>query len=197
MKQKVILISGLLESGKSTLANELFWSLENEVAYGSEDLYCIMYRYAFADKVKEIAEKEFGWDGKKDDKGRRLLQRIGTEVGRDYNKDIWVDYFSDFMNDNTNEDRELPTLFIIDDWRFKNEAENINFDYEGSTYTIRVRRDIERDEDQLNHASEKGLPTDPEYYDFVFDNNYDNVEDISNSDQYKKLLEETKIFLKK
>lgn len=194
MKQKVILISGLLESGKSTLANEIFWSLENEVAYGDQDLYSVMYRYAFADKVKEIAEKEFGWDGKKDDRGRRLLQRIGTEVGRDYNKDIWVDYFSEFMNKRTTSKR-LPTLFIIDDWRFKNEAENINFNEEGSTYTIRVRRDIERDEKQLDHASEKGLPTDPEYYDFVFENNYDGVEKISQSDQYKKLFEEIKSFL--
>lgn len=194
MEQKVILISGLLKSGKSTLANEIFWRIENEVAYGKKDLYSTMYRYSFASKVKEIAKEQFGWDGKKDEKGRRLLQRIGTEVGRAYNKDIWVDYFSEFMNERTNFEK-LPTLFIIDDWRFKNEAENINFEYEGSKYKIRVKRDIDRNEDQLNHPSEKGLPTVESYYDFIFDNNYDSIEDMKNSDQFDKLINKLVEFL--
>ena len=46
---------------------------------------------SLAAPIKELAEEYFSWDGKKDKKGRRLLQVLGTEAGREYNENLWVD----------------------------------------------------------------------------------------------------------
>ena len=73
---------------------------------------------AFADEVKSIAMCSFGWDGQKDERGRRLLQVIGTEAGREYNPDIWVNKLErtvkPLMSDHT---------IIIHDCRFPNEVD--------------------------------------------------------------------------
>lgn len=45
-------------------------------------------RVAFADEVKRIAFM-MGWDGKKDERGRRFLQDIGNRA-REYDQDVWV-----------------------------------------------------------------------------------------------------------
>jgi len=73
-------------------------------------------RIALADKVKEIAIEQFGWDGQKDEKGRRLLQLIGTEVGRGYNLDIWVRHLDTKLGWSTTKD------VVVTDVRFHNEA---------------------------------------------------------------------------
>ena len=67
--------------------------------------------WSFAAEIKAIA-KGMGWDGQKDDRGRRLLQQIGS-AGRAYDPWTWVS--------------KMPTdqPIIIDDVRFLNEAEAI------------------------------------------------------------------------
>jgi hypothetical protein len=74
------MVSGRAGSGKSTFSN-----------------YCIDYLKSlghratlvpFAKGVKRTAKDCFGWDGKKDRKGRKLLQDIGL-VGRAYNENLW------------------------------------------------------------------------------------------------------------
>lgn len=47
-------------------------------------------KLALADPIKEIASRGFDWDGRKDARGRRLLQEIGT-VGRRYHPDLWLE----------------------------------------------------------------------------------------------------------
>lgn len=47
-------------------------------------------KMALADPIKEIARLGFGWDGAKDARGRRLLQKIGA-TGRDFDPDLWLD----------------------------------------------------------------------------------------------------------
>lgn len=47
-------------------------------------------KFALADPIKTIARDGFGWDGAKDEAGRRLLQEIGT-VGRAYRAEIWLE----------------------------------------------------------------------------------------------------------
>lgn len=74
---------------------------------------------AFAKPIKYIAERCFGWDGKKDERGRRLLQVLGTEAGREYNPNIWIDYtITAYKLSSSN-------LVVIDDVRFQNEADAI------------------------------------------------------------------------
>jgi hypothetical protein len=67
--------------------------------------------WSFAGEIKSIATR-MGWDGQKDDRGRKLLQDIGS-AGRAYDPWMWVS--------------KMPTdqPIIIDDVRFTNEAEAI------------------------------------------------------------------------
>lgn len=48
-------------------------------------------RVSFADPIKDMACELFQWDGKKDKKGRKFLQLLGSEVGRCYYNNIWLD----------------------------------------------------------------------------------------------------------
>jgi hypothetical protein len=47
-------------------------------------------RVAFADAVKLMALEHHGWDGRKDDAGRALLQEVGSMM-RDEYEHYWVD----------------------------------------------------------------------------------------------------------
>ena len=69
-------------------------------------------RFAFAYKVKEIA-KQFGWDGVKDEKGRKLLQSVG-QTGRAYDKDLWA-------KDCAQRIAAYSGLALVTDLRFRNE----------------------------------------------------------------------------
>lgn len=73
-------------------------------------------KYALAAPIKELARAGFGWDGRKDARGRRLLQEIGT-VGRNYAPDLWLDRFAARMA------AEAPARAVIDDLRLAREAE--------------------------------------------------------------------------
>ena len=75
-------------------------------------------KLSFADKIKEIAKNYFGWDGAKDEKGRKLLQSIG-DVGRSYDPDIWIRYVDHQVQSLENFDK--VNQFTIDDIRFENE----------------------------------------------------------------------------
>jgi hypothetical protein len=99
---KIIAFTGLAKSGKTTAANYI---------PGVKIL-------SFADPVKQIALKSFNWDGVKDEKGRRLLQVIGTECGRAYDNDIWVKKMRELLDKNTGH----KGIIAIDDCRFDNEA---------------------------------------------------------------------------
>ncbi|MDR3668744.1 MAG: hypothetical protein P4L35_18035 [Ignavibacteriaceae bacterium] len=100
---KIIAFTGLAQSGKTTAANFIS---------GVKIL-------SFADPVKQIALSSFNWDGVKDEKGRRLLQVIGTECGRAYDYDIWVKK----MREQIEIYAPLYKVLAIDDCRFNNESE--------------------------------------------------------------------------
>ena len=78
-------------------------------------------RLSFSTAVKNIARDSFGWDGEKDEKGRRLLQVIGTEAGRHYNPTIWLDK----VHEEVTTRRATGVGTIIDDVRFVNEGVRI------------------------------------------------------------------------
>lgn len=187
MKNKVILVSGNLKSGKSTISAMLidFFLNENKT----------FKIYSFASKIKEIAKNHFGWDGKKDPKGRKLLQTLGTEVGRAYNENIWVDYFYKLLKNNP------ETVFIVDDWRFVNEYTFIKD--EADIFKVRVINKFENLsplEKIMNlfrkkHSSESSLPTNPDFYDFVFVNKYSSLDELGNSEQMKILADKINTFL--
>ncbi len=101
MKMKMlVLLSGKAGSGKDTAGDYLV------SRYGFR-------KYAFADRLKEIAFL-LGWDGRKDDRGRKLLQDLGT-VGRAYDPCVWIR----FVLDGISSDR--PERVVITDCRYANE----------------------------------------------------------------------------
>jgi len=105
-KTKLIGFCGKMQNGKTTSA-QLTKSLFPE------------YRIcSFASRLKEIAY-ELGWDGVKDNKGRKVLQYLGTEVCRNIDGKYWI-----YQLHNTIKNNEFEYV-VIDDIRFQNEADFI------------------------------------------------------------------------
>ena len=98
---KHIGLIGLAGSGKDTAADAL------------RNMY--FQRVAFADQVKNLAF-DFGWNGLKDERGRKLLQDLGM-AGRAYKESIWVDY--------VHEETLGFGNHVFTDVRFQNEADYI------------------------------------------------------------------------
>ena len=80
---KIIGISGKMQNGKDTFAE----ALKAEIHFKGEQAIV----FHFADFLKYICSEYFGWDGKKDATGRKLLQTIGTSVFRKNNPTCWTD----------------------------------------------------------------------------------------------------------
>ncbi len=126
-KTLVVLISGKAGSGKSTAAKILNDKMEK---LGLDTL-----RYGFADPIKHIAKAFGGWDEKKDDKGRQLLQKIGY-IFREYDEHIWVKHF---LNQLDKRSGMFPkNVVIIDDWRFPNELAYLQNNPILETVTVRM-----------------------------------------------------------
>jgi len=79
---KIITISGKAENGKDFCAKILKQKLENQ----NKKVMIIHY----ADYLKFVAKQYFGWNGEKDEKGRSILQYVGTDLARKNYPDIWV-----------------------------------------------------------------------------------------------------------
>ena len=116
-------ISGKATSGKTTAAQIICEEFLAE-------------SFAFGDGVKRVA-LELGWGGKKDARGRKLLQDIGR-VGREYNKDLWV-------NKSIQEAKSLApwstdAICIFSDCRYPNEIAQVKQEMY-NVITMRVERD--------------------------------------------------------
>ena len=145
---RVICISGKAQHGKDTSAEMIKGFLEDSGA----KVRIIHY----ADLLKFICKSWFDWDGAKDEYGRTLLQRVGTDTIRAKEPDYWVNFVGNLL-------KLFPEEWdyvIIPDCRFPNEINimKANFD----TIHLRVRRydftsplSIE----QQNHISETALDT--------------------------------------
>ena len=170
---RVILVSGKAQSGKDSTAFIMRELLEKQ----QKKVLIIHY----ADNLKLFAKNYFGWNGIKDEDGRKLLQWLGTDVIRKNYKDTWVDMIIALL-------KGIQTLYdyiIIPDVRFPNEVDKMcdNFD----CITIRIIRpnfDNGLTDEQKNHPSETALDDYPMEYELINDGDLEN------------LLETTKTFLK-
>lgn len=170
---KVICISGKARHGKDTLANMMKDHLEQK---GQRVLIA-----HFGDLVKYICEKYFNWDGQKDERGRTLLQYVGTDVVRTQRPDYWTGFVMGVLQLFPNE----WDYVLIPDCRFPNEVEcfrNNGFD----SVNIRINRPdfvSNLTPEQLNHPSETAMD-DYMYFDMYVINNgtlddlYGKVEEI-------------------
>ena len=158
--KKVILISGKAQTGKDEAAKILNSKLNNSL---------IVH---FGDYVKYICSQYFGWDGKKDEKGRETLQRIGTDVVRKRNPDFWIDIIHNFIS----VFKYDFDYIIIPDTRFKNEIEKTKLLF--PTITLRINGKIrgEITEEQQRHISETEL--DDYSFDYIIDNSEDGIDKL-------------------
>lgn len=108
---KVICISGKARHGKDTSAQFFQEELERR-GYNTIIVH-------FADLLKWMCQKYFGWDGQKDDYGRSLLQYVGTDIVRSQKPDFWADFVADLVELFSTE----WDYVIVPDCRFPNEIE--------------------------------------------------------------------------
>ena len=155
------MVSGKAGVGKTTFSNMLVDSL----ATGGKFARVL----PIAKGVKDCATQFFGWDGKKDERGRKLLQNVGA-IGRSYNPDNWIDLLvgslPSWMDSND--------IVICDDWRFENESLYLE-KYGYKVFRIRVSapsREILKGTPEYEDVSETSLPDEmnPFYYDAFIDN---------------------------
>lgn len=142
---KIIGIAGKMRTGKSTAAKIIM------------DHYRHGRLVPFSKGIKQIA-MQMGWNGKKDEKGRRLLQLLGTECGRKcIGEDIWIRHWLNNIH------MCGDSLILVDDVRFPNECKAIK-DMGGILIKM-----IRNTDTQSDHASEQDLPS--SYFDLIIFNN--------------------------
>jgi len=158
---KIINISGKAMAGKDTSALILKEKLE------SKNKKVLIAH--FADLVKYVSKQFFNWNGIKDEQGRTILQRIGTDVVRTQKPNYWVDFIKGFLEMFQDE----WDYVLIPDCRFKNEIEA--FKQDGwPNVSVRIIRDnfiSNLTPEQLNHPSETAL--DNYEFDYYIHNSYD------------------------
>ena len=165
---KVICISGKARHGKDTLAGML-----------NEQLTAKGYRVLtthFGDLVKYICEKFFNWDGTKDEKGRILLQYVGTDVVRKQRPSYWTDFVVSVLELFPNE----WDYVLIPDCRFPNEVECF-IEHGMDTTLIRINRPnfvSNLTPEQLKHPSETAMD---DYPPNLYVINDGTLKDLSNS----------------
>lgn len=148
---KVITISGKAQAGKDTTAR----LLENKLKEEGRSVLIVHY----ADLLKYQAKTMFGWDGKKDEAGRSLLQHLGTDIVRGRNPNYWVDYVVDMLWIYYGQ----WDYVLIPDARFPNEIEAMKLEFDAISVKVESNYDNGLTEEQKNHPSETALD------DYIFD----------------------------
>lgn len=173
---KVVIINGVSMAGK-----DKFVSYFNEIA---TDLR--VKNYSSIDRVKQIAEICFDWDGKKNDKSRRLLsemKRIWTEfndgpfdvIKKQINADL------EYCDEN-NKDKSKNIYFLH--VREPEEILKVKNYYNLNCITLLVKKDV-------NFIPDNYSDRNVEYfdYDYIIDNN-------KSEDELKKRAREFLSYIK-
>lgn len=143
---KVICISAKARHGKDSAAEILKDHLESL----NKKVLIIHY----ADLLKFICTKFFNWDGNKDEKGRSILQHVGTDIVGAKKPDYWVDFVISFL-------QLFPTEWdyvLVPDCRFPVEVTKMKKHF--NTTTLRIERpnfDNGLTFEQKQHPSEVSL----------------------------------------
>lgn len=171
-KLKIVLISGKARHGKTAVAELLMKELTE-----NNKVVDIVY---FSDHIKKIAILEHGWNGEKDENGRRLLQNIGMDK-RNINQDYWTDIVLDIIEKN----KHRVDFILIPDVRFKREIEIITAKFGLMAVNLRVVR--ENFENNLT-SEQKDHPSEVDLDDCSFDYIIKSVEGINNLEREVKIV---------
>jgi len=163
---KVVVINGGAEVGK-----DKFVSYFNDVA---TDLR--VKNYSSIDRVKQISEICFGWNGKKDNESRKLLSEI---------KRVWTEFNDGPFNVIK---KQIDTDLKYCDENCKDESNNIYFlhvrepeeiskvkkYYNSNCITLLVKKDVDFIPDNYSDKNVENFD-----YDYIVDNN-DSEEELKN-----------------
>lgn len=140
----IIGLCGKAGSGKSTFAKRLQENY-SQLTDNTKGLWII----PFAESLKKLA-LHIGWDGQKDERGRRILQILGTDICRNLiDKNYWIEKWDKEVNFAA---ANGAKIIVADDVRFENEVEHI-YKIDGNIYKV-VGRSYK---DTPTHESEKDL----------------------------------------
>lgn len=145
---KVLCISAKAQHGKDTAAGIIKEYLESK----GQRVLIIHY----ADLVKFVCTKFFNWDGQKDEKGRTLLQYVGTDVISSQQPSYWVDFVISILKFFDNE----WDYVLVPDCRYPVEVTRMSVEFE--TRILRVERpnfESGLTEKQKKHVSETSMDT--------------------------------------
>ena len=159
-KVKVCCISAKARHGKDTAGAMLAEYLESK---GKKVLIT-----HFADLLKFICVKFFGWNGDKDEAGRTLLQYIGTDVISTKQPEYWAKFIVDILKFFKKE----WDYVIIPDCRYPIEVSTVKDSFD--TVVLRVERpgfESNLTAEQKNHASE--VMMDDYHFDAILYNDSD------------------------
>lgn len=160
---KVILINGSGKVGKDKFVNFCMEKHKNSVNWST------------IDKVKKVAKKSFGWDGKKTNEARKFLSEM-KRIWSEYNNGPFV-YMVDKINKNqsglNNKDANDFIYFIH--CREPHEIQKFVDEYKENCITVLLKRD---DREIPDNDSDRNVGN--YKYDYYIDNN-GNVEDLEKS----------------
>lgn len=144
---KVIIINGTSKVGKDKFV-KMF-------KYKHDDLR--IKNYSSIDKVKSIAEIAFGWDGKKDEKSRKMLSDI-KKAWSDFNDGPTYDILNKIKTDikysiDNKKDKENVYFVHV---REPEEIDKIRNVYKEECKTLLIKRNISND-DIPNNYSDKNV----------------------------------------
>ena len=143
---RVVTFSGSAQHGKS-LSGEIFKEIME-----SKGKKVLIINYA--DYLKFIAKEYMGWNGKKDEEGRTLLQWLGTDFVRTRYPTFWVDIVCNFIKVFA----DKYDYFCICDSRFQDEISTMKNNFDTlSIHIARLNFNNGLTDKQKNHPSEIAL----------------------------------------
>ena len=155
----VFQFTGTMNCGKDTCAKLLKELLEEK----GLKVLCLNY----ADFLKAICTRNFGYDDSKKEEGRKILQDFGTLV-KEKERDFWIHtvfHFFDLM-------RFDYDAFIIADCRYEEEMQPKPYTFTYPVINIYVNRDVDVNEEYLKHKSEElANKHDTSNFHWIVDNN--------------------------
>ena len=134
-------------------------------------------RVSFADPIKDLGASVFGWDGRKDKKGRKFLQLLGSEIGRCYNNRMWLDKALSKISGSAKNvvfNTDLRFSLEVDGlWELKDRGYKVIFVLVQKKDKFQWLTDLKwkvRCMLGLEHSSERGLPL--ETFDYAIENDF-------------------------